>query len=431
MSRSLFVLLVCALLAGSTLGQGLAGVTDGARPNAVTGERPGQFESVGPPFTVATQDGFAQSTFQIEVFANGSARWTFRFVRPLANDSEREQFRTFADQFESTETDFYRTYRERSIALTNAASNTTGREMTARNFSRNARIVPPGNRGIVEVSFVWTDLGVVEGDSVRVADVFEGGFYIADDQWLVFETGPGLAFDPARTEPSPDEFSADSIAASETITWIGQQQFTDKHPRVVLAPASQVATDGGGDTDTATRQGTAGTNASGGAGGDGGSLPILLIGLVVLGIGLGAGAAWRTGLLGSSPGTGSGGTSAEHASTESASTESASAGAASAGAADTARETEPSTESTEPAVPDEELLTDEDRVIQMLEESGGRMKQANIVDETGWSKSKVSMLLSDMEEEGDISKLRVGRENIVSLKGHEPDAAGSPFDDED
>lgn len=81
-------------------------------------------------------------------------------------------------------------------------------------------------------------------------------------------------------------------------------------------------------------------------------------------------------------------------------------------------------------VPDEELISDEERVVTLLEENGGRMKQVNIVDETGWSKSKVSMLLSDMEDEGTISKLRVGRENIVSLAGHEPDAAGSPFEDD-
>jgi hypothetical protein len=40
------------------------------------------------------------------------------------------------------------------------------------------------------------------------------------------------------------------------------------------------------------------------------------------------------------------------------------------------------------------------------------------------------MLLSEMAEEGDLSKLRVGRENIVSLDGHEPEVAGSPFDEE-
>jgi len=81
-------------------------------------------------------------------------------------------------------------------------------------------------------------------------------------------------------------------------------------------------------------------------------------------------------------------------------------------------------------VTDDELLNDDDRVIKLLEDNGGRMKQVDIVETTEWSKSKVSMLLSDMEEEGDISKLRVGRENIISLAGEEPDAAGSPFDEE-
>jgi len=74
--------------------------------------------------------------------------------------------------------------------------------------------------------------------------------------------------------------------------------------------------------------------------------------------------------------------------------------------------------------------SDEDRVVALLEANGGRMKQVNIVAETEWSKSKVSMLLSEMDEDGTISKLRVGRENIISLDGDEPAAAGSPFDDE-
>ena len=427
MSRSLSVKIVCVLLVVTVLGQGLAAAADSSRPTSLPDGSSDQTAAQGPPMTIATQDGFAQSTFQIEVFGNGSARWTFRFVRPLANDSEREQFTAFADRFESEETDFYRTYRERSVALTNTASNTTGREMTARNFSRSARIVPTGNRGIVEVSFVWTNLAVVEGDRVRVADIFDGGFYIASNQWLVFEAGPDLAFDPATTEPSPDEFSGDTLAGSETLTWIGEQQFTDKHPRVVFGPAGQVTTTG---QEAATTDGSAGgptTNGSAGGADDqsGSSLPMLVVGLVVLVVGIGAGAAWRRGAFGSSTPSdgGAGASSVDRASAD----DGSSASAASAGS-DAAEST---ASAAEPAVPDEELLTDEDRVIRMLEDSGGRMKQANIVDETGWSKSKVSMLLSDMEDEGDISKLRVGRENIVSLKGHEPDAAGSPFDDED
>jgi len=64
---------------------------------------------------------------------------------------------------------------------------------------------------------------------------------------------------------------------------------------------------------------------------------------------------------------------------------------------------------------DLELLSDEERVERLIEDNGGRMKQANIVRETGWSNAKVSQLLSAMEEEGRITKLRIGRENLISF----------------
>jgi hypothetical protein len=89
---------------------------------------------------------------------------------------------------------------------------------------------------------------------------------------------------------------------------------------------------------------------------------------------------------------------------------------------------EPQSETPTEPEPETAELTDEEVIIDILESNEGRMKQARIVDETGWSKSKVSMLLSEMEDDGDITKLRVGRENIISLSGNEPDAAGSPFD---
>jgi hypothetical protein len=56
------------------------------------------------------------------------------------------------------------------------------------------------------------------------------------------------------------------------------------------------------------------------------------------------------------------------------------------------------------------------------------MRQAAIVDETGWSDAKVSQLLSAMAEDDRVEKLRLGRENLISL----PEAAhGSGVDDGD
>ncbi|ODR81780.1 hypothetical protein BG842_01460 [Haladaptatus sp. W1] len=87
---------------------------------------------------------------------------------------------------------------------------------------------------------------------------------------------------------------------------------------------------------------------------------------------------------------------------------------------------------TEPADDEEEddILTDEGLVLKLLNENRGRMKQVDIVDETGWSKSKVSRLLSRMEERGDINRLRVGRGNIVYLDGAKPSSARSPHEED-
>lgn len=74
-------------------------------------------------------------------------------------------------------------------------------------------------------------------------------------------------------------------------------------------------------------------------------------------------------------------------------------------------------------------LTDEDHIQRLLTEHGGRMHQSDIVSETGWSKSKVSRLLSRMEDDGQITKISVGRENLITRPGDEPKHAGSAFED--
>lgn len=79
--------------------------------------------------------------------------------------------------------------------------------------------------------------------------------------------------------------------------------------------------------------------------------------------------------------------------------------------------------------PSPEPLTDEDRVLALLRNHGGRMKQSQIVAETEWSKAKVSRLLSAMTDDGAIDKLSIGRENIISLDGHQPEAARPPHEE--
>lgn len=98
--------------------------------------------------------------------------------------------------------------------------------------------------------------------------------------------------------------------------------------------------------------------------------------------------------------------------------------------------TEVATSVTGPSAPDveevsdEAILTDEDRIQELLARYGGRMKQTDVTDETDWSKSTVSRKLSKMEEKGLITRVQVGRSNLVFLTGDEPETAKSPFEGE-
>lgn len=63
-----------------------------------------------------------------------------------------------------------------------------------------------------------------------------------------------------------------------------------------------------------------------------------------------------------------------------------------------------------------ELKTDEEKIVALLEENNGRIKQKILVNEFDWSKTKVSRLTSNLENEGVIEKLTIGRENVLNLK---------------
>lgn len=62
-----------------------------------------------------------------------------------------------------------------------------------------------------------------------------------------------------------------------------------------------------------------------------------------------------------------------------------------------------------------ELLSDEGEVVRLLVANDGRLRQHRIADETDWSKSKVSRICSQMDADGIIEKVSVGRENVITL----------------
>jgi DNA-binding transcriptional ArsR family regulator len=63
----------------------------------------------------------------------------------------------------------------------------------------------------------------------------------------------------------------------------------------------------------------------------------------------------------------------------------------------------------------EEDLEYEEMIEQYLLRSGGQAYQSDIVKESGLSKSKISMVLAAMKEDGMIIKIRKGKENLIRL----------------
>jgi len=335
--------------------------------------------------SLQTPNEFDSTTFRVTVYENGSARWTIEHRRPLSNETEVDQFNAYASDFESNETELYTDFVDDATVLTQLGSDATGRDMEAQNFQRSATVDPAQSQGTVRMSFRWTNFAPVDDGRIVVSDVFDGGFYIDDGQALVIERSDSLRFTDAQPEPDT-QGDPESLEESTSVSWIGAQSFNDSRPYAVLEPASAVQ--------QPPDEGTGSGPTSGPS--------LFVIALAVLALGAVAVAAWRSGAAAAVLESDDEGTTT----------------------------TAPADPTPQPTPDTEEFLDDSDHVLRLLQDNGGRMKQVDIVENTEWSKSKVSMLLSDMEDDGEISKLRVGRENIISLSGEEPDAAGSPFDEE-
>lgn len=70
-------------------------------------------------------------------------------------------------------------------------------------------------------------------------------------------------------------------------------------------------------------------------------------------------------------------------------------------------------------------LTPEEYLLQFVGMHGGRVEQQRVVALTGWSESTVSQALSEMEAQGLVARVEVGRKKIVCLPEATLDADGT------
>jgi hypothetical protein len=346
-------------------------------------------------------------TMTVDLRPNGDARWRVSTSFTLTTDAERESFRNLAESFENGETSALglRAFRRAS----QEASETTGREMAITDVERRSSPDPEiGNgTGRLTVEFTWTNFARTDRDRLHVDDVFAAG--PDGETWL-----PGLEADDEFVMRSPEGYGVASSSVPprsrdnrSVLRWSGPATFN----------ASDLSAEFTGQAATPTRIPP---------GGPQGSVPWLL--LFTLGVGGGVVAAYliarRRGGFDLPPTPAEADAGADTGGGDADAT--AESGAETAGAAQPDAAGTETADEEEPGAPgmDEELLSDEERVELLLERNGGRMKQADIVKETGWSNAKVSQLLSSMEEEDRVDKLRIGRENLISFPNEDVTGPG-------
>lgn len=81
----------------------------------------------------------------------------------------------------------------------------------------------------------------------------------------------------------------------------------------------------------------------------------------------------------------------------------------------TAGADETEAEKPDPQEPPSELLSNEERVLALVENNGGRIKQKEVAEQLDWSAAMTSQVVGDLREAGEIETFRIGRENVLTL----------------
>lgn len=315
-----------------------------------------------------------RTVVEVELRPDGSARWRLRYRVRLANRSVVEAFGAVVDAIRANRLEEAGRFKLRTDPVVALAANETGREMAVREVTVTAdRRQPPGatgRYGVVTYEFVWTNFAVVADGRIEMGDAMVG-FFLTEETTMLVSWPDG--YRPVDTSPPADE------TRDGTLVWNGPKEFTVDGPRVVVEPTGRTP-------------------------------DVLPVSPALLGVGallavvLAAGFYRRRGSGGAQPAPGDTG------------------GAEGKGTPPPEPAPEPEPEpGPEPAsavdTTPEELLSDEERVVGLLEEHGGRMKQQDIVEALEWSETKTSQVITDLHEDETVERYRLGRENVVALPG--------------
>ncbi|MBV0902302.1 helix-turn-helix transcriptional regulator [Haloarcula salina] len=314
-------------------------------------------QSVDPDVVVMTAD----------VGADGSADWTVAYRVRLADDNETAAFEDLQADVRANSSAYTDRFAGRMERTARAAENATGREMTIENVTVQTRTETLGQTyGVVTYRFAWTNFAAASDGRLEIGDSLSGLFL--DGETSLTVRWPS-AYRAEGVTPSPDE------RTNTSVTWRGQQEFGADEPRAVVTSGAAASDDGGPNT----------------------LLVVAAIGLVALVV-----AAYAVRRYGLSDGDDSPDRSGPTESGDS--------------TADTA--TPPPNDANGGAgaeTPPQDLLSNEEQVVQLLEANGGRLKQQRVASELDWTDAKTSQVISGLRDDDEVETFRIGRENVVTL----------------
>ncbi|MFP9061879.1 hypothetical protein ACLI4R_15295 [Natrialbaceae archaeon A-chndr2] len=447
---ALIILLVTSMFGGIALGASFSPIDAEQSPDqwsvpAVTSMQESDEPREFPPADPA-------QLIYISVGEDGNATWTVESRFVLESEDDEEAFLSYADSVVEGERDGG--YDESMFAqYVEQAATATDREMAIRDAGYDTpRVDRPDDEtnetdpesfteesdqlvGVISYSFTWEGFATTDANRIYVGDAFqspdEGSWFpeLTGDQRLVIEIPENYAFETAPV-----------ATRDRTVVWDGPHTFGEDERELVLLRGAEPP--GNGDDNGDDDPGPIDPGDDGLFDTSLAAIVGLISFLVLVGV---TGSylhlrrrdeplpGWIPAALGGpgrtdtthhdpdqtdaleeprSPGTESTTTQppasapdvSEHTSDEGAETNAVRGTAGAVGADEEAGDEI-----------DPELLSDEERVLRLLQKNGGRMKQASIVTETNWSNAKVSQLLSKMDDDDDIEKLRIGRENLITL----------------
>lgn len=307
-----------------------------------------------------------QVRMTIDLAADGSAEWTVEFWIELDDNESTAAFESVAAEIDEDPEPYLTRFADRIDSTVATATNATDREMSTDGFVvETERQSLAREYGIIRYTFDWNGFATTDGTELRAGDAIEG--YYLDDGTRLVVSWPE-EYELTSASPEPDD------RRQNAVIWRGSQtEFVSGEPRVVVST------------------GTMGTGLS---------LSMIAISVAVLGVlGLGVAAWYRRRESGGFPAPvpGSGDSDDD--------------GDAAGSTATADRDAD-----AEGGVPDE-FLSNEERVLRLLEDRGGRMKQQDVVGALEWSETKTSQVVRDLHEDEKIERYRLGRENVLALPG--------------